>query len=389
MCQNFWSLNIPLYLLYKNFQYLNFMGRPLKDLADSTRARMWARMAYVQFKEMSWDEMDSRLLYGPDAGHPNRRRIMHRIYREGHNPTNVDVLGTKTNLVNALNAQDKWPGSAAFYDSPFWHLVTPPAYTLEKQSQIGISAMNAIGWYQVNDEEARIGIGFRKKESAFQADSISIIRRSATLLVNIGGLDELCVLCVQFRMAMDKLSLKIAGIYLDAARRAVSRLSQRLNLEDDIKGDLWILVEKRVFRNDWTPIDALAKSNPSRRYTKNLKAQYPDKSRQDKSDPSRKLWSPDYYHALISSDRRYALELPAPKIWPVVSLYSSNWLYDFLANFDKKRELYVKDFWRTIYKNDGALPSPALERKINKQWNDCPSDPYMPVRQWTAAKNKR
>lgn len=365
------------------------MGRLLKDLADSTRARMWARMAYVQFKEMSWDEMDSRLLYGPDADHPKRRRIMHRIYREGHDPANVDVLGTKTNLVNALNAQDKWPGSAAFYDSPFWHLVTPPARTLEEQCQIGFSAMNAVAWYQVNDEEARIGLGFRKKESAFQADSISIIRRSATLLANIGGLDELCVLCVQFRMAMDKLSLKIAGIYLDAARRAVSRLSQRLNLGDDIKGDLWILVEKRVFRNDWTQIDALAKSNPSRGHNKKLKAQYPDKSRQDKSDPTKKFWSPDYYHALSNSDRRYALELPPPKIWPVVSVDSSNWLYDFLANFDKKREAYVKNLWRANYKNKGELQGTELNQKINKLWDSCPPDPYMPVRQWTSAKKRR
>lgn len=235
------------------------VGRPRSDLASALRNRCWGHAVYRR-AHLSWDALDTKLLSledHPDA--PRPRKLWH-VARLGISPRpkaknksdGTDRESHGADLVVLVDHHPEFVGLREAFESPFWELLTPPAPDRADQFEIQRTLLTRLGLYQFEYPLRPVGAWLMPAEPAFRpwdGDATCWLRER----LQSPTLDLIAVLVGAFRDAMDRLELLEANSYLGAAREALRKTLQSFNIPKDLGEDITRLVDKRLFRSDWSP----------------------------------------------------------------------------------------------------------------------------------------
>lgn len=226
--------------------------RPLADWA--IRCRTWTWYAAVMSRHYQVDDdMDVDFVPGAADRAPDERfRTFARIRRLGQDPTKERKDGTT--LVDAVDADARYKGTAKVYRSSFWELLKPPAKTPDQIDRLIDSLAAARGLYRATSAEAPIGKTPYPKAPGFAlgATVTDEYRKFTEALAVSGDIDDLALLCALYRQAVFSFSVEHAKHLMNEVMEASTYFASRISLHDDAQLLFDALITRRVIGNDWS-----------------------------------------------------------------------------------------------------------------------------------------
>lgn len=232
------------------------------DIRLQIRNRLWAWLVYACTGSRSWDALDKHWLAKIDSGFPTeklvqpregRRRVFHQIFRQGINPERMRGANGK-NLLEVVTADPSQAEATSLYDSPLWIMLGENRLSSAELKAVHIALLDKLNFVQLTDIEVDIGKCLSQEHPALQLDDINVTQRAARDMTKLRSADGIALLCCEYKLAIDNLSLKKADVYLGAIAEAIRRFEIRWQTHGGVVGNLRTLIEMRILRNFPEPI---------------------------------------------------------------------------------------------------------------------------------------
>lgn len=233
------------------------------DIALLTRNRLWAWLVLQLTPEISsWDGLDKFWLAKIDTPIPTgkkvrdsrrRRRVLERLFRHGQNPGSVRGLTGKC-LLDVVRADATMAEAVALFDSSLWALTAPDELAEIDVERIQAQLIERLGLIRLTPGEANVAeiTGFVHEAAQNQLDNVWT---HAERLADLGSVDAMALLGCCFRLAMARLSLIEANVYLECLRSCITQFTHRWVATDPVVGALKVLIETRLVRRRSVPVD--------------------------------------------------------------------------------------------------------------------------------------
>ncbi|MCF7221603.1 hypothetical protein [Marilutibacter chinensis] len=186
----------------------------------------------------------------PNAPRP---RALWSIARLGIDPRSEKRTKAGVDLVAIADGNARFAGLREVYESRLWQLLTAPPPDPATLFKIQSDLLTRLDLYRSDYPSRYAGAWALPAEPAFrpwEGDATCWLHDR----LQEPSLDLISVLVCSFRSAMDHLNLLEANSYLVAARQALHCALLSLNAPHDLTSDVKMLVEKRLFRNDWSTV---------------------------------------------------------------------------------------------------------------------------------------
>lgn len=248
-------------------------GRPRSDLSGLVRNSLWASVAYET--QHSWDGLDRDLLPLIDSGTPTedqvppdprgRRRVFHRICREGHDPSRIRGKNGKILLIE-VNKLPRMLHARMAWNSAFWELAGPNPRSDAWIEQTFRGLLDRLNLYHatlrdlsvarlLKQESRHLGIAGDPETEAYTIFDSEVVRRHALEVAMIPSIDALAVLCCAFRVAISRLALEEAMAFMKGIQRSLEVLKSRWRTARKTIELVGLLVDLRILRRDYREID--------------------------------------------------------------------------------------------------------------------------------------
>ena len=236
---------------------------PLRvDIGLQIRNKLWAWLVYACAESRSWDALDEHWLAKIDHGYPTeklvqaregRRRVFHQIFRQGNNPDRVRGTNGKY-LLEVVSAEPSQAEATSLYESFLWTMLGEHRLSSVQLKTVQNALLEKLNFVQLTDIEVAVAKHLGQEHPALQLDDLNIARRSALHLAKLTSADAIALLCCEYKLAIDDLSLKKADIYLGAIATSISKLEERWCVHEGVVRSLRALIEVRLLRNFPEPI---------------------------------------------------------------------------------------------------------------------------------------
>jgi len=244
-------------------------GRPPSDRAYVVRNQLWAYAVHSR-GGVSWDALDDHFLELEDKKDPPRPRRFWSVARRGINPASrnplakspfdhwgdqfgLDSVSPYEDLVALVDADSNYAGLGDIYRSMLWVLLTRPALLSIDRKWIANELMVGLELFHCPPELAVEGQREFPDEPAFRP--LVDVASSLEAVLEHPTLDHVAFLACEFRTEMDALNLQAADAYLHSVRSTLVRVIETFDVPADILHDLQFLIEQRILRNNWQPLD--------------------------------------------------------------------------------------------------------------------------------------
>lgn len=222
----------------------------------------------------SWDRLDNEFLPPLDGKEANehlsddergRRRVFHRIFRQGHDPERVTGNVEGLNLVEVVHRKDEMAQAKLVWDSKLWTIVGPIALSEASIESTFRGLLDKLDLYHANISEISIDQLLAGSSGGLEAlacpdrDAFALrkpetVEKHARNIATKPSFDVLAVLCCAFRVAMNRVALEEAASFREAIRICMKALQRKWPA--DVVDSLSVLVELRAIRRDYRELDA-------------------------------------------------------------------------------------------------------------------------------------
>ncbi|WP_157616941.1 hypothetical protein [Rhodanobacter sp. Soil772] len=345
-------------------------GRPLDDVAIKVRHRLWAWLVY-RTANMSWDALDGYWRPQIDLGTPtdsvgkvaSRTRTFNRIYRSGSDPAKVRGINGQT-LLKAVSFEPKHIEATDLYQSELWILLGSKEPARAWVHDAHQSLMTRLGVAQATGLECSVAQHVGLDHPFVQKNNSQILEQCAYRIADFASCDAIALLGCAFLIAMNRMALQEAHIYLWATIAAAKVFDNRWRTNSGLYNlILWRLVHRN--HHNLNPKYVGIRPRQRDRESEENRARMEREFREKFLTmlPSRDLMS---HPPMMSHD-----ELP----------------WDFFAEFSKHCKHYVEmDAQRMAKTSDFSI----RECRINlKRYFEAESRDYMALKRDLSARSRR
>lgn len=209
---------------------------------------MWTWYAAVRARtSLSDDALDKRFLDSENR----RLRYFHRIRHLGHTPKKRPRSGPGDGtLVDRVERDPDFRGTAKFYNSPFWTLVGPRSLDLHETRELLFQFTKEHGLYRASTEACNVARHFGVTDRAFEDPPQHALQKALKPISKRADIEDLALLGLQFREALLLCELEPALLLKTALSQAIINFKRRFPLSDMAEFVLDLLVARRIFRNE-------------------------------------------------------------------------------------------------------------------------------------------